>query len=51
MTPNTDQVKFWFQYKFRHTSISYIFFKEFVCSGLLVGLFQFINFKYLEFFN
>ena len=39
-----NEEKFWYQYKFRHSSISYIFLKDFICSGLIVAVFQFINF-------
>lgn len=43
--------KFWYQYKFRHTSISYIFTKDLLCSIFIVGVFQYINFMYLDLFN
>jgi hypothetical protein len=43
--------KFWYQYKFRHSSISYIFMKDFICSIMMVLLFIFITFKYLTLFR
>ena len=49
-TANVSTEKFWYQYKFRKVSISYIFYKEFICSLFLVGVFQYINFKYLGLF-
>jgi len=45
-----DEEKFWYQYKFRHISISYIFLKDFLCCAFMVGLFQYINFQYLSLF-
>lgn len=49
--PETKNVKFWFQYKFRHESVAFIFIKEFVCAVILVVIFQYINFKYLDLFK
>ena len=46
-----NNLKFWFQYKFRHDSISYAYLKEIVWSILLVVIFQYINFKYLDLFS
>eukprot|EP00347_Sterkiella_histriomuscorum_P019128 403342842 len=43
--------KFWYQYKYRTSSISYIFQKEFLSAIGMVVLFQYINFKYLELFS
>lgn len=46
-----DELKFWFQFRFRRTSIAFFFYKDIVWAlGLLIS-FQFINFKYLEFFK
>ena len=42
--------KYWFQYKYRHNSISYIFLKDFISAIAMVILFQYINFKYLVLF-
>ena len=49
-TVHIDEGKFWYQYKFRHTSIAYIFMKDFICCAIMVGTFQYINFSYLELF-
>ena len=46
-----DDQKYWFQYKFRHFSISYIFYKDFFSAICMVCLFQYINFIYLKLFN
>jgi len=39
------------QYKYRIRKISFFFLKDFVCSFLLLGIFQYINYKYLNLFN
>lgn len=44
-------LKFWFQYRYRHSSVSYIFKKELICALALVVVFQFINFTYLSLFK
>ena len=38
-TVNIEGQNYWYQYKFRHYSISYIFIKDFVSSVCMVGLF------------
>ena len=43
--------KYWFQYNFRHTSISFIFLREFVCWFAIVILFLYINLQYLDLFR
>lgn len=45
--PNLDEQNFWYQFKFRHYSISYIYLKDFLSATCMVGLFQYINFNYL----
>ena len=46
-----DDQKYWYQYKFRHFSISYIYTKDFISALGMVILFQYINFQYLRLFN
>jgi hypothetical protein len=46
-----DEQKFWYQYKFRHYSISYIYLKDFISATGMVILFQYINFNYLHLFS
>jgi hypothetical protein len=46
-----NEEKFWYQYKFRHTSISYIFLKDFLSAAFMLGVFQYINFQYLDLFR
>lgn len=48
---NLRDTKFWFQYKYRHTSVAFIFFKDLVCALGLVICFQYISFQYLELFR
>lgn len=48
---NIERVKFWFQYTFRSESIEYLFYKDFICATMVVIIFQFINFQYLELFR
>lgn len=43
--------KFWFQFKFRTSSISYIFKKDFISALSMVFIFQLINFTYLNLFK
>lgn len=46
-----DQQRFWYQYKYRHTSVSYMYKKDFISALGMLILFQYINFKYLTLFN
>lgn len=46
-----DDQKYWYQYKFRHYSIAYIFIKDFISATFMVVLFQYINFTYLQLFK
>jgi len=48
---NVEDSKYWFQYRYRHNSIAYIFKKDFLSALGMVLLFQYINFKYLTLFN
>ena len=48
---NIDDQKYWYQYKFRHFSISYIYSKDFISAIGMVCLFQYINYQYLRLFN
>jgi len=49
--PSIESERYWFQYQFRHTSISYIFGKEFIACFLMVLFFQYVNLQYLELFK
>jgi hypothetical protein len=49
--PLIENERYWFQYQFRHTSISYIFLKEFLCCFVMVLFFQYVNLQYLELFK
>lgn len=44
-------MSFWFQFKFRHESVEYAYMKEIICSLILVVIFQYINFEYLNLFS
>jgi len=46
----TDQ-RYWFQFKFRHKSVYFIYAKEFVCAFSMVIVFQFIVQQYLTLFR
>jgi len=48
---NIETEKFWFQYKYRHTSISYIFYKDLLSATGMMILFQYINLWYLSMFK
>jgi hypothetical protein len=48
---NIKELRFWFQYTFRRESIEYAFYKDFICATILVIIFQYINFQYLELFR
>ncbi len=43
--------KYWFQYKFRTSSIAYIYKKDLFGAIGMVGIFQYINFTYLALFK
>ena len=47
----TENTSVFFQYKYRHESINYIFYKELILAAILVGYFQFLNFNYLSAFQ
>jgi hypothetical protein len=48
---NIENQKYWYQYKYRHSSISYIYMKDFFSATGMVILFQYINFMYLDLFK
>jgi hypothetical protein len=50
-TINIEKVKFWFQYTYRRESVEYIFVKDFICAALILFIFQYISFQYLELFR
>lgn len=49
--PNIYTEKYWWQFKFRHSSIQYIYIKDFIGALFMLVLFQYINFKYNVLFN
>ena len=50
-TTQIDNLNFWFQYKFRHESIQYIYYKELLFAAGIAFAFQYINFRYLDLFS
>lgn len=49
--PNIEEFNYNFQKKFRHQSIFIILIKDFICAAIIVVIFQYINYLYLESFT
>jgi len=49
-SPQLDE-NFWFQFHYRRYSINYIFSKEFISAILVVIVFQFVNYRYIQSFR
>lgn len=47
----TESFKYWFQYRFRKESVSYIFIKDLFFAAVLTFIFQYINFQFLSLFR
>jgi hypothetical protein len=47
----SNELNFWFQYKYRHESVQYIFYKELFFAAGIAFAFQYINFRYLDLFS
>jgi len=45
------KVDYAFQYRYRSKDISFYYQKEFLCAAAMLGLFQYINYQYLQNFN
>lgn len=50
-TPKIKEFNFSWQYKTRSRSVVMIFWTDFLCAFLIVGMFQYINYSYLVLFS